>query len=523
VEIYCRLIDVRAHTRSLNQRLVDSALAQIELVGGRDPDQLDRLSSRILMSIAGNPTTDPQLVAYGADRILGLANSGQTRLFAEGVAMEALARSNQFTEAHNRIAQLLADLNAQPGLLKATYDARAFGPLLTAASISLRMTEQAGSHDPDARQRWLALVFECLKTFRSYGPPPDLVEGGLEELEAQVGDLLSRAERLSEELLLSKVQRDSAELGPAGQATVEAVYQHQVNQAISDDALLDRSDSLARLSEARFATVCAKFDWKLIPTPLEADYGIDFRVEIPEKPGRISRDVEFLVQLKSSNQKRDNRGRLRISLRAETMDYWNSKLLPVLVVLYHQPSDRFYAVWHSTEPFVGKTRSYYVSSDAELDHFKVAAGVSTYYQSSRAALTSRGATSVFSRILASSETLLSILLTNDNVRRAMVDSTEVRREGVDTMFMSVVIIGMARLEAPLPLIPEDPATSDIVRNVRLVLAIRNSWLVQGGPTGAPVLISLVAGALFWDSCRHLVTVLADLTSFLALQLATTNE
>lgn len=350
----------------------------------------------------------------------------------------------------NRVSRLLNDLLEWPDTPVSVYNTRSYLPLLTAASISIKTAEEIGTNDLNACQDWLELLSRCLITFNSYGPPPSMPDKQVLELKVMLDEIRSRAQKLSEAIMLFRSQAYAAKLGPVHSPIREIIAQHAEGQNGSpSDALLERADNIARLSEAKFATICSRFDWKLIPTPLESDYGIDFRVEIPEQPGRTSRDVEFLVQLKGSNQRPDKRGRLRVSIRCDTVDYWNSKLLPVLVLLYHQPTDRFYCVWHTAEPCPGKTRSYFFSSENEIDSGKVSLHVKNYYNLSKAALTSRGALSVFSRILASSAGLLAILLANEDVRRAMVNVTDVSAKAFDHMFITVLVAGISSLEAGL--------------------------------------------------------------------------
>jgi len=85
---------------------------------------------------------------------------------------------------------------------------------------------------------------------------------------------------------------------------------------------------------------------------LESDYGIDEQVELFDKTGRAS-GLMFLAQLKATDT-RNLKSALKISLKVDTLEYYRSLELPVMVVRFHSPTKKFY--WHWLHEFKERTK-----------------------------------------------------------------------------------------------------------------------------------------------------------------------
>ncbi len=82
------------------------------------------------------------------------------------------------------------------------------------------------------------------------------------------------------------------------------------------------------------------------------DYGIDGEVEV-FKDGR-SLGLLFKVQLKATDESDLDRA-LRVPIRSETIEYWRTLQLPVLVVRYQAPTKRLYVRWfHTLDLYYGR-------------------------------------------------------------------------------------------------------------------------------------------------------------------------
>jgi len=76
---------------------------------------------------------------------------------------------------------------------------------------------------------------------------------------------------------------------------------------------------------------------------LESDYGIDEQVELFDNTGCAS-GLMFLAQLKATDA-RDLKSALKFPLKAETLRYYRSLELPVMMVRFHSPTKKFYWRW----------------------------------------------------------------------------------------------------------------------------------------------------------------------------------
>ena len=87
---------------------------------------------------------------------------------------------------------------------------------------------------------------------------------------------------------------------------------------------------------------------------LDQDYGIDCEIEIFDED-RNSTGSKFQVQLKATDQENLS---IALKLRFSTshVKYYQSLDLPLLVVLYHAPTDSLFTRWfHSFDSYYDKT------------------------------------------------------------------------------------------------------------------------------------------------------------------------
>jgi Tfp pilus assembly protein PilF len=84
--------------------------------------------------------------------------------------------------------------------------------------------------------------------------------------------------------------------------------------------------------------------------PIQPDYGIDFEVELFKDNGSAT-GTKFYVQLKATEKKRLELA-LAIPLRKDTASYFQSLPVPVLIVLFHAPTNQLFARWfHEYDSF----------------------------------------------------------------------------------------------------------------------------------------------------------------------------
>jgi len=101
-----------------------------------------------------------------------------------------------------------------------------------------------------------------------------------------------------------------------------------------------RSHSLETESRRAFGGLLPS-EW--VNRSLESDYGIDEQVEVFDKRGCAS-GLMFLAQLKATDT-HDLRSALKFSLKVETLSYYRSLELPVMMVRFHSPTKKFYWRW----------------------------------------------------------------------------------------------------------------------------------------------------------------------------------
>ncbi len=86
--------------------------------------------------------------------------------------------------------------------------------------------------------------------------------------------------------------------------------------------------------------------------PETPDFGIDGEVEEFDADDRAT-GLRWKVQLKSTEE-RDLRRALHVHVPFSNANYWRAQELPVLLVRYHRPSERFFVRWfHAFDPYDG--------------------------------------------------------------------------------------------------------------------------------------------------------------------------
>lgn len=280
----------------------------------------------------------------------------------------------------------------------------------------------------------------------------------------------------------------------------------------------------ARISEARFLEECARVGWKAIPTPLEVDFGLDYRIEIPDTPDRTSTDVEFLVQLKSTSAAPNASGFLTVSIDETTLKYWSAKVLPTLVVLFHHPTDRFYTSWYLPALDDATQRTFRFAREDEWDPITLRTDVQRYYQHMRVALASGGDWSVLAVMQFHCALLIKLLLQDPDLRRAALDpDADLGGAKTEQMFLTLLLMHHRALSAPAPILSGQPNAADIVKLVRTLDAIVRSWTLAGPQTSNDVRFALVANHLVFKSARDLLHVAVELDCALASAIVEAQE
>jgi len=280
----------------------------------------------------------------------------------------------------------------------------------------------------------------------------------------------------------------------------------------------------ARISEARFLEECARVDWKVIPTPQEVDFGLDYRIEIPDTPDRTSTDVEFLVQLKSTNAAPNASGRLTVSIDEKTLKYWKSKVLPTLVVLFHHPTDRFYTSWYF--PGLDDTiqRTFRFAREDEWDSITIRHDVQRYYQHMRASLASGGDWSVLAVMQFHCALLIKLLLQQPDIRRAALNpGADLSGVKMDQTTLTLLSMSHRALCAPAPILSGQPYAEDVVKLLRTLDAIVRSWTLAGPQRHPDVRLALVATHLVFKTARDLLHVAVELDCALASAIVEAQE
>lgn len=84
--------------------------------------------------------------------------------------------------------------------------------------------------------------------------------------------------------------------------------------------------------------------------PLDSEYGIDDQVEVFEKQGPTT-GLMFFVQMKATDQGKLGTA-LKLRFKVDTLDYYRSLELPVMIVRFHAQTRKFYWQWfHEFEKY----------------------------------------------------------------------------------------------------------------------------------------------------------------------------
>lgn len=110
-----------------------------------------------------------------------------------------------------------------------------------------------------------------------------------------------------------------------------------------------REHELEELSRRAFADALPP-GW--VHRSLNPDYGLDETVETFDAEG-VATGLSFHAQLKATDELNLSVALKSIRFRRELTDYYRSLALPVLVVLFHAPTERLFARWfHAYNPHV---------------------------------------------------------------------------------------------------------------------------------------------------------------------------
>ncbi len=402
-------------------------------------------------------------------------------------------------------------------LLAETWDRDNFRLLTSIASVAAEAAAAAlSSTANDLAVAAVALADRAFGVIERVGVdlvPDDEPPATQQTLNAKFSQVMAVARSLSQNPSLEITQPDPAPL-----------FRFREEHVTTDGAAFSSPGRSARISEARFLEECARVDWKAIPTPQEVDFGIDYRIEIPDSPGRTTADVEFLVQLKSTSAKPKKSGLLTVAISATTLKYWKSKVLPTLVVLFHHPTNRFYTAWYLPALDDAAQRTFRFAQEDEWDPITLRADVQRYYQHVRAALASGGDWSLLSVVQFHCALLIKTLLLQPDVRRAALDpEADLSGAKVDQTLLVLISMHHRALCSPLPLLAGQPVAADLVKLIRTLDAIVRSWTLAGPQGHSEFRLSIVATHRFFASCRDLLHVAVELDCALASAIVTAQE
>ena len=377
-------------------------------------------------------------------------------------------------------------------------------------------TQAVNGTDIDLAIAAVALADRAFGTIEQHGWPAEMTDDDQREtqhtLNAKFSEVATTMRSIAEATSLEVAQPDPLPIFRfRGQAAESSLVSHPPNRS-------------ARISEARFLEECARVDWKAIPTPLEVDYGIDYRVEIPDSPGRTSSDVEFLVQLKSTGLKPNQSGLLTVSIDGATLKYWKSKVLPTLVVLFHHQTDAFYTAWYLPALDDGRARTFHFAREDEWDPITLQNDVRKYYRHVRAALASGGDWSVLSITQLHCALLVKTMLSYEDVRRAALDDdADIGAAEVDLRFMTWFMVNLRLLSSPLPILSGETEIENVARLIHTLNAIVRSWTLGGPQVSEALSINLVSRHGFWKSCRDMLHVAVELDCALGAAIVEAQE
>lgn len=152
-----------------------------------------------------------------------------------------------------------------------------------------------------------------------------------------------------------------------------------------DAAVRPRTTEARRIgtsAEALFNSACANLGWVVTKTPLESDFGIDFRIE-PTAAHSVD-GIEFYAQVKGTSASDATLLSQSVRISAQHCEYWRAKLVPVAVVCVNLAASSIHYGW-----FTGSTRdSAALSQQVKIDHefpVDLLATLEEYYRAVRAA------------------------------------------------------------------------------------------------------------------------------------------
>lgn len=385
-----------------------------------------------------------------------------------------------------------------------------------AASAAQAGTTAINGTDIDLAMKAVALADRAFGMIEQHGWPVEMADDDQREtqhtLNAKFSEVATTVRMIAEATSLEVAQPDPL-----------PIFRFR-DQAAEPSSVSHPPNRSARISEARFLEECARVDWKAIPTPLEIDYGIDYRVEIPDSPGKRSSDVEFLVQLKSTGVKPNRSGLLTVSIDEATLKYWKSKVLPTLVVLFHHQTDAFYTAWYLPALDDAMAKTFRFAREDEWDPITLQNDVRRYYTHVRAALASGGDWSVLSTAQLHCALLVKMMLSHEDVRRAALDDdADLGASEVDILFLTWFSMNHRALSSPLPILGGETDTENVARLMRTLNAIVRSWTLGGPQTSEAVSFHLVSRHGFWKSCRDMLHVAVELDCALCAAIVEAQE
>jgi tetratricopeptide (TPR) repeat protein len=108
-------------------------------------------------------------------------------------------------------------------------------------------------------------------------------------------------------------------------------------------------------SESRTA-LRSRIPYKWVYRDKTHDYGVDGEIEIFDESNSAT-GLLFLVQLKATDESNIKKA-LNVRLKETTFGYLHSLGLPILIVLYHAPSQQIYIHWlHNFEHYFSRTKT----------------------------------------------------------------------------------------------------------------------------------------------------------------------
>ena len=109
---------------------------------------------------------------------------------------------------------------------------------------------------------------------------------------------------------------------------------------------ISESKRIGRVAEFVFEQKFPKYDFNLIKTPEEHDFGVDYRIE-PFESGKLLKGYEFSVQLKGFSAIEGHRQSINLRAKTSTLNYLSTKVTPVLIFIVDCETKYCYFDWLS--------------------------------------------------------------------------------------------------------------------------------------------------------------------------------